>query len=78
MAGGDPRFLLGTDSQGADVASLILYGLRSSLLVGVLAVSISVGLGTVAGLISGYVGGQVDRHYHAHCRHSVHLPGDAA
>jgi peptide/nickel transport system permease protein len=60
MAGGDPRYLLGTDSQGADVASLILYGLRASLLVGVLAVSFSVGLGTIAGLVSGYVGGLVD------------------
>jgi peptide/nickel transport system permease protein len=60
MEAGDPRFLLGTDSQGADVASLILYGLRASLLVGVLAVSISVGLGTVAGLISGYVGGRAE------------------
>jgi peptide/nickel transport system permease protein len=60
LEGGDPRFLLGTDSQGADVASLILYGLRSSLLVGVLAVSISVGLGTVAGLVSGYVGGKAE------------------
>jgi len=60
LDGGDPRFLLGTDSQGADVASLILYGLRSSLLVGVLAVSISVGLGTIAGLVSGYVGGKAD------------------
>jgi peptide/nickel transport system permease protein len=60
LEGGDPRFLLGTDSQGADVASLILYGLRSSLLVGVLAVSISVGLGTIAGLVSGYVSGKAE------------------
>jgi len=60
MPGGDPRYLFGTDSQGADVASLILYGLRASLLVGVLAVSLSVGLGTLAGLLSGYLGGRVD------------------
>jgi peptide/nickel transport system permease protein len=60
MAGGDPRYLLGTDSQGADVASLILYGPRASLVVGVLAVSLSVGLGTIAGLVSGYIGGLVD------------------
>lgn len=60
MEGGDPRFLLGTDSQGADVVSLILYGLRSSLMVGVLAVCVSVGLGLVAGLASGYLGGTVD------------------
>jgi peptide/nickel transport system permease protein len=60
VAGGNPRFLLGTDSQGADVVSLILYGLRASLTVGILAVSISVGLGTLAGLVSGYLGGLVD------------------
>jgi peptide/nickel transport system permease protein len=60
MRGGDPQFLLGTDSQGADMASLILYGLRASLTVGVLAVSISVGLGTLAGLVSGYLGGMTD------------------
>ena len=60
MAKGDPRFLLGTDSQGADLASLILYGLRVSLLVGLLAVTISVSVGTLAGLVSGYFGGLVD------------------
>ncbi|MGG5819442.1 ABC transporter permease [Falsiroseomonas sp. HW251] len=60
MAGGDPRFLLGTDSQGADLLSLILYGLRTSLIVGLMAVAISVALGTVAGLSSGYAGGALD------------------
>lgn len=50
-------FLFGTDNQGGDVLSLILYGLRTSLLVGVLAVCVSVGLGTVLGLIAGYYGG---------------------
>lgn len=57
---GDPRFWLGTDSQGADLVSLILYGLRISLLVGILAVSISATLGTLAGLVSGYFGGTID------------------
>ncbi len=60
MPGGDPRFLLGTDSQGADLASLILYGVRISLLVGLLAVTISASVGTLAGLVSGYFGGWVD------------------
>jgi peptide/nickel transport system permease protein len=60
VAGGDPRFLLGTDSQGGDLASLILYGLRASLAVGLLAVAISVCLGTAAGLASGYLGGRLD------------------
>jgi peptide/nickel transport system permease protein len=60
MPGGDPRYLFGTDSQGADIASLILYGLRTSLVVGVLAVSVSCFLGAVAGLVSGYLGGLAD------------------
>ena len=60
MAGGDPRFWLGTDSQGADIVSLILYGLRASLIVGVLAVAVSVLLGTAMGLLAGYVGGWAD------------------
>jgi peptide/nickel transport system permease protein len=60
VEGGEPRFLLGTDSQGADLLSLILYGLRTSLMVGLCAVSVSVALGTMAGLSAGYVGGRVD------------------
>lgn len=60
MKDGDPRFWLGTDSQGADVLALILYGLRVSLMVGLLAVTISACLGTIAGLVSGYLGGWVD------------------
>ncbi|HSV82575.1 MAG TPA: ABC transporter permease [Ramlibacter sp.] len=60
MAEGNPKYLLGTDSQGADVASLILHGLRASLTVGVLAVCLSVGLGTLAGLACGYFRGRVD------------------
>lgn len=55
--GGDPRYLLGTDSQGADMASLLLYGLRTSLMVGLLAVCLSVSLGLTLGLISGYARG---------------------
>jgi peptide/nickel transport system permease protein len=60
MEGGDPRFLFGTDSQGADIASLILFGLRTSLSVGVLSVLISVLLGTALGLLAGYERGWVD------------------
>ena len=59
-AEGDRRFLLGTDSQGTDLASLLLYGLRTSLIVAVLAVGLSVVLGTVLGLVAGYMGGYVD------------------
>ena len=58
--GSDPRFLLGTDSQGRDLLSAILYGTRISLTVGVLAVVIQAAIGIPLGLIGGYVGGSVD------------------
>ena len=53
-------FLLGTDSQGRDVFSAILYGSRVSLLVGFSSVLLSVVLGVSLGLISGYIGGRTD------------------
>jgi peptide/nickel transport system permease protein len=57
---GQSPYLLGTDEQGRDVFSAILYGLRISLTVGVLGVLLSGTLGIVLGLIAGYVGGAVD------------------
>src|SRR5499427_9810304 len=57
---GQTPFLLGTDEQGRDVLSAILYGLRISLVVGVLGVLFSGALGIVLGLVAGYVGGAVD------------------
>jgi len=53
-------FLLGTDGQGRDVLSAILYGSRVSLLVGFASVVLSVALGVSLGLISGYIGGRTD------------------
>ncbi|MGJ8605926.1 MAG: ABC transporter permease [Marivita sp.] len=50
-------FVLGTDDQGRDVFSTILYGMRISLFVGVAAVLLAMVLGITLGLISGYVGG---------------------
>lgn len=57
---GDPRFLLGTDNQGRDVLSAIMYGLRLSLWVGAASVLFSLVLGVFLGLLSGYVGGWLD------------------
>jgi peptide/nickel transport system permease protein len=59
-ADGQSPFLLGTDEQGRDVLSAILYGLRISLIVGVLGVAFSGALGILLGLVAGYVGGAVD------------------
>jgi peptide/nickel transport system permease protein len=56
----DPRFLLGTDDQGRDLWSTILYGMRVSLLIGIFAVLLQATIGIVIGLVSGYIGGRVD------------------
>lgn len=57
---GEPTYLLGTDDQGRDVLSAIMYGARVSLLVGFCAVVLSVTIGVTAGLAAGYLGGTVD------------------
>ncbi|MDC1263993.1 ABC transporter permease [Amylibacter sp.] len=53
-------FFLGTDDQGRDLFSAILYGLRISLFVGLMAVSLAMTMGVILGLIAGYVGGWLD------------------
>jgi len=58
--GGQPQFILGTDDQGRDVFSAILYGMRLSLAIGAASVVLSIVLGVGLGLLSGYVGGRVD------------------
>ncbi len=60
MEGGDARFLLGTDSQGRDLLSLILYGARISLVVGFCSIIFAMVLGVSLGLVSGYYGGPLD------------------
>jgi peptide/nickel transport system permease protein len=60
MEGGNPSFLLGTDDQGRDVLSAILFGARISLLVGALSVGFALILGVAAGLLAGWRGGVVD------------------
>ncbi len=59
-ADGDPRFLLGTDDQGRDMLSTIMYGARISLGVGFAAVAFAMVIGVGLGLVSGYMGGAVD------------------
>jgi peptide/nickel transport system permease protein len=59
-AGGDPAYLLGSDNQGRDILSTIMYGARVSLGVGLASVLFSVVLGVGAGLVSGYFGGRID------------------
>lgn len=60
VAGSEPAFWLGTDDQGRDLWSTILYGTRLSLLIGICAVALQAVLGISIGLIAGYVGGQLD------------------
>jgi ABC-type dipeptide/oligopeptide/nickel transport system permease subunit len=54
------RYLLGTDAQGRDVLSRVLYGARLSLLVGLISQVVAAGTGIVLGLLSGYYGRWVD------------------
>jgi peptide/nickel transport system permease protein len=60
LNGGDARFLLGTDDQGRDVYSTILYGSRQSIMIGAMATLFAGALGISLGLIAGYAGGSID------------------
>jgi peptide/nickel transport system permease protein len=60
MSGGQAKYLLGTDEQGRDVFSALMYGARISLFVGGASVLLSLLVGVTLGLVSGYVGGRVD------------------
>ena len=60
QADGDPRFLLGTDDQGRDILSTIMYGARISLGVGFASVAFAMVIGVGLGLLSGYLGGVTD------------------
>ena len=60
MDGGKPQYWLGTDDQGRDLLSSLMYGARISLLVALIAVFLSVVLGVGLGLLSGFVGGKTD------------------
>jgi len=58
--GADSAFVFGTDDQGRDLWSTILYGTRLSLLIGLCAVLLQAFIGISIGLIAGYVGGRID------------------
>jgi peptide/nickel transport system permease protein len=58
--GGEARFILGTDDQGRDLYSAILYGMRVSLTVGLLGVALAASIGITLGLLAGYLGGRTD------------------
>ena len=60
MENGSARYLLGTDDQGRDILSALMYGARISLVVGVVSVLISVVVGVLLGLIAGFKGGWID------------------
>jgi peptide/nickel transport system permease protein len=58
--GGSTKYLLGTDDQGRDILSALMYGARISLVVGLVSVLISVVVGVLLGLVAGFKGGWID------------------
>jgi len=57
---GNPAYFLGTDDQGRDVLSAIIFGSRMSLVIGLAATALAMVVGVTLGLLSGYVGGKLD------------------
>ena len=57
---GDPMFLFGTDDQGRDLWAAMLYGMRLSLTISVIAVALSILLGVSLGLLAGFAGGWIE------------------
>jgi len=60
MDGGTSKFLLGTDAQGRGILSTMIFGMRTSLMIGLGAVFLQAALGIVIGLVAGYFGGKLD------------------
>ncbi|MFL6691364.1 MAG: ABC transporter permease [Ramlibacter sp.] len=57
---GNPNYLLGTDDQGRDILSTLMFGARISLIVGAASVVLSMVIGVALGLLAGFLGGWVD------------------
>jgi peptide/nickel transport system permease protein len=57
---GKAKFFLGTDDQGRDILSALMYGARISLAVGIISVILSVLIGVTLGLLAGFLGGWID------------------
>ncbi len=60
VEGGSSKYLLGTDSQGRDILSALMYGARISLAVGLASVLLSLLIGVTLGVLAGYRGGWID------------------
>ena len=75
QAGGTMEHLLGTDQLGRDVLSRLIFGARVSMVVGFTAVIFAGVVGTVLGILAGYLGGWVDQVDHAHHRRLARVAG---
>jgi len=60
LEGGSTKYLLGTDHLGRDILSRMIYGARVSLSVSLMVIAITAGIGTLLGIISGYLGGKTE------------------
>jgi peptide/nickel transport system permease protein len=61
MLGANPDALLGTDFQGRDLLSRLIFGARVSLIVGIMGTIVAGSIGTTLGILAGYLGGWVDQ-----------------
>ncbi|HEY7492348.1 MAG TPA: ABC transporter permease [Candidatus Tectomicrobia bacterium] len=61
LPGGNPQTLLGTDFQGRDILSRLLFGARVSLIVGLFGTLVAGSIGTAMGILAGYLGGWADQ-----------------